>query len=237
MGDPRGLAPMLVSEHALPQDQNAQDGPQHQSVASPLDQLLEELVQYQPLGNAQTPLTTDISSKNQPLGNCTSGNTPAQYLPSGEGRTSRNIAGAPLTQPFSGDGDAGIPAALLVHDMATPRRQVGSRCRMWAVGQHNRLQTSANVLPAARAVTNSAVVKHDCNKWSNRNSHCAFVDAQCVNGGVAHDHELHPKQPTDQDAVEYVARQRLRHSGCCRLRDPPHNSKPGSSLHSGPCRR
>ena len=44
-------------------------------------------------------------------------------------------------------------------------------------------------------------------QWSNRNSHCAFVDAQCVNGGVAHDHELHPKQPTDQDAVEYVARQ------------------------------
>ena len=39
VGDPRGLAPVLVSEHALPQDQNAQDGPQHQSVTSPLDQL------------------------------------------------------------------------------------------------------------------------------------------------------------------------------------------------------
>ena len=26
--------------------------------------------------------------------------------------------------------------------------------------------------------------------------------------GVAHDHELHPKQPTDQDSVEAVARQR-----------------------------
>ena len=32
-----------------------------------------------------------------------------------------------------------------------------------------------------------------------------------------------PKQPTDQDAVKFVARQRirLRHSGCSRLRDPP----------------
>ena len=29
-----------------------------------------------------------------------------------------------------------------------------------------------------------------------------------INGGVAHDHEVHPKQPLDQDSVEHAARQR-----------------------------
>ena len=40
------------------------------------------------------------------------------------------------------------------------------------------------------------------------NSQRAYVHARCVNGGVAHDHELHPKQPADQDAVDAVAHQR-----------------------------
>ena len=40
-------------------------------------------------------------------------------------------------------------------------------------------------------------------QWSNRNSQCACVHAQC--GGVAHDRELHPMHPTDQDGVETVA--------------------------------
>ena len=45
-------------------------------------------------------------------------------------------------------------------------------------------------------------------QWSNRHPQRAYVHAQCVNGSVAHDQELHPKQPTDPDAVEAVARQR-----------------------------
>ena len=35
-----------------------------------------------------------------------------------------------------------------------------------------------------------------------------IVHAHCIIGGVAHDHELHPKTPTDQDAVEAMTRQR-----------------------------
>ena len=45
-------------------------------------------------------------------------------------------------------------------------------------------------------------------QWGNRqtNHHC--VHAHCVNGGLGHDHELFPKQATDQDAVDAVTRQR-----------------------------
>ena len=45
-------------------------------------------------------------------------------------------------------------------------------------------------------------------QWSNRqtNNHC--VHAHCVNGGLGHDHELHPKQAGDQESVDAVARQR-----------------------------
>ena len=35
-----------------------------------------------------------------------------------------------------------------------------------------------------------------------------YVHAHCTDGGVAHDQELHPKKPTDQDVVAAVARQR-----------------------------
>ena len=109
------------------------DGPQHQSATSPLDQPHGAPVQYQPSGNDPSPLATETGSQYQPIGNGTSGTTPAQYLSSGEGHTSRNIAKAQLTQLISPDDDAEMPAAPLVHDITTPRRQVGGRCRKWAV--------------------------------------------------------------------------------------------------------
>ena len=83
---------------------------------------------------------------------------------------------------------------LSVRDIATPRRQVGGRCRKWA----------ASCLCGQQFGHGEARLQ----QWSNRTSQRAYDHAQCVNGGVAHDHELHPKQPTDQDAVEYVTRQR-----------------------------
>ena len=68
---------------------------------------------------------------------------------------------------------------------------------------HNRRLTDAGAPPAACADSNSRL-----RQWSNRNSQRAYVHAQCITGGVAHDHEFHPKQPTDRGAVESVARQR-----------------------------
>ena len=41
----------------------------------------------------------------------------------------------------------------------------------------------------------------------SRNQH-HYVHAHCVNGGLGHDHELHPKLADDQDAVDVVTRQR-----------------------------
>ena len=83
-------------------------------------------------------------------------------------------------------------AAPLVHDFATPRRQVGGRCRKWAVSTQQ--TTNASVLPAACVVSNSAMVKR-LQQWSNRNSLRANVHSQRVHGGVAHDHELHQSNP------------------------------------------
>ena len=45
-------------------------------------------------------------------------------------------------------------------------------------------------------------------QWGNRQTNHHYVHAHCVNGGLGHDHELFPKQATDQDAVDAVTRQR-----------------------------
>ena len=125
---------MLVSEHvqqlqsasslSSPQEQKAQAGTQHQPVTSPLDQPIEGSVQYQPFGNDQTSLTTETSSQYHPLGNGTSGTTPAQYLPFGEGHTSDDIAEAQLTHHISRDDDAEIPAAHFARDIAADPARV-----------------------------------------------------------------------------------------------------------------
>ena len=67
---------------------------------------------------------------------------------------------------------------------------------------HNRLQTCANVLPAACAVSNSAMVKRVCNNGLTVTLNVPTFMLSVSNGGVAHDHGLHPKQPADQDAVD-----------------------------------
>ena len=45
-------------------------------------------------------------------------------------------------------------------------------------------------------------------QWGNRQTNNHYVHAHCVNGGLGHDHELHPKVADDQEAVEAVTRQR-----------------------------
>ena len=151
-------------------------------------------------------MTTETSSQYQPLGNGTSGTIRAQYLPSREGHISQNIAEAQLTLPVSRDDDAEMPAAPVAHDIATPRRHTGPQ----VASQHTTddRQTKLRLLRhlwlavCTWRSTAATVVKPQLST-----SQRAYVHARCANGG-AHDHELHPKQPTDQDAVEAVARQR-----------------------------
>ena len=45
-------------------------------------------------------------------------------------------------------------------------------------------------------------------QWSNRQTNHHHEHAHCVNGGLGHDHELHPKLADDQKAVDAVTRQR-----------------------------
>ena len=141
---PRSLADVLVSEQSqqssssgltLPQ-QNQQAGSQTQS-ASSLDQQQNGLVQYQPSGSNLEPLTTNALGQYQPAGN---NETPLAR----DDLNSDVIVNAQLTHLISRDdatqgqdvphvSDVLMPDVPAVHDIATPRRTVGGRCRKWCV--------------------------------------------------------------------------------------------------------
>ena len=114
--------------------------------------------------------------------------------------------------------------------------QIGGRCRKWCISTQ---PTSDKRKCAACCVCGQQFSHGEARfqQWGNRESNNAYFHAHCVDGGVGHDHELHPKQPLDQEAVESVARQResvIKASG--RHRGPPAlRPGPGSSLHSFPC--
>ena len=135
---------MLVSEQGqqssssclkLPQ-QNQQAGTQMQS-ASSLDQLQNGLVQYQPSGSNPEPPTANALGQYQPAGN---NETPLAR----DDLNSDAIVDAQLTHLISRDdatqgqdapnvSDVPMPDAPTVHDIATPRRTVGGRCRKWCI--------------------------------------------------------------------------------------------------------
>ena len=68
---------------------------------------------------------------------------------------------------------------------------------------HNLPQVNASVLPATCVEYDSRL-----QQWGNRETNHHYIHAHCVNGGLGHDHELFPKQATDQDEVDAVTRQR-----------------------------
>ena len=86
-----------------------------------------------------------------------------------------------------------------VHDIATPKRMIGGRCRKWCISAQ---PTSDKRRCAACSLCGQqfshAEPRHP--KWSNRQTNNHYVNAHCVNGGLGHDHEVHPKQAGDQEA-------------------------------------
>ena len=179
---PRNPASVLASEHkqqsptstlTLPQQQDDQIGLQTQSATSLLDQTEGAQVQYQPSGKDQASLPMRVQVQYRPSG--------IDLTPSAEeASNSTAIVDAQMTPPTSRDDDgqmqdaprtddAPMPEALAVHDIATPRRQVGGRCRKWVIGTqqtsaaHSRLQTNKNMLPAVCVVSNLATEKRVCN--------------------------------------------------------------------------
>ena len=210
------LVDVLVSEQGqqssssglrLPQ-QSQQAGTQTQSAFS-MDHLQNGLVQ--PSGSNPEPPTANALGQYQPAGN---NETPL----AGEDLNSDVIVNAQLTHLISRDDapqgqDApnvpGVPMpdAPAVHDIATPRRIIGGRCRKWCISAQpasGKRKCAACNLCGIRFTHGEARLQ----QWGNRETNHHYVHAQCVSGRLGHDHELFPKQATDQDAVDAVSRQR-----------------------------
>ena len=103
--------------------------------------------------------------------------------------------------------DVLMPDVPAVHDIATPRRITGGRCRKWCISAQpasGERKCAACNLCGIRFTHGEARLQ----QWGNRQTNHHYVHAHCVNGGLGHDHELFPKQATDRDAVDAVTRQR-----------------------------
>ena len=194
---------MLVSEQGqhssssglrLPQ-QSQQAGSQTQSVSS-MNQLQTLWVSTSRLGPTRSRLQC----------------MPGQYQPARNNETplaredlnSDAIVDSQLTHFISRDdasqgqdaphaSDVPMPDSPTVHDIATPRRTIGGRCRKWCISA----QPPAFTHGEARL-----------QQWGNHQTNNHHVHAHCVNGGLGHDHELNPKVADDQEAVDAVTRQR-----------------------------
>ena len=176
-----------------------------------MDQPQNGLIQYQPTGTNPEPPTVRTPGQYQPAGN---NETPL----AGEDLNSDAIVDAQLTHLISRDdalqgqdapnaSDVPMPDAPTVHDIATPRRTVGGRCRKWCISAQpasGKRKCAACNLCGIRFTQGEARLQ----QWGNRDTNHHYVHAHCVNGGLGHDHELFPKQATDQDAVDAVTRQR-----------------------------
>ena len=190
----------------LPQQQNQQAGTQTQ-LASSLDQPQSGSVQYQPSGSNPEPPTTDALGQYQLTGN---NETPLA--------NSNVIVNAQLTHLISRDDaaqgqdapnvpDVLMPDAPAVHDIATPKSTIGGRCRKWCISAQptsGKRKCAACNLCGIRFTQGEARLQ----QWGSRETNHHYVHAHCVNGGLGHDHELHPKLTGDQDAVDAVTRQR-----------------------------
>ena len=100
-----------------------------------------------------------------------------------------------------------MPDVPAVHDIATPRRTIGGRCRKWCISAQpasGKRKCAACCMCGIRFTHGEARLQ----QWGNRETNHNYVHAHCVNGGLGHDHELHTKLADDQEAVGAVTRQR-----------------------------
>ena len=109
--------------------------------------------------------------------------------------------------PFPQSDSVSFSDAPTVHDIATPRRTIGGRCRKWCISAQppaGKRKCAACSMCGIRLTLGKARLQ----QWGNRQTNNHYVHAHCVNGGLGHDHELHPKVADDQEAVDAVTRQR-----------------------------
>ena len=129
----------------------------------------------------------------------------------GDDLNSNATVNAQLTHLISRDdaaqGQDAPTDAPAVHDIATPRRNIGGRCRKWCISA----QPASGKRKCAACNLCGIQFSHGearLQQWGNRETNHHYVHAHCVNGGLGHDHEVCPKQARYQDAVDAVTRQR-----------------------------
>ena len=149
-----------------------------------MDQLQNGLVQYQPSGTPEPP-TANALGQYQPAGN---NETPLAR----EDLNSDAIVNAQLTHLISRDdapqgqdapnaSDVPMPAAPTVHDIATPRRTIGGRCRKWCISAQppaGKRKCAACSMCGIRFTHGEARLQ----QWGNRKTNNHYVHAHCVNG-------------------------------------------------------
>ena len=95
------------------------------------------------------------------------------------------------------------------HDIATPRRSIGGRCRKWVVSTQGPSLTNKRKCAACMTCSKQFTPGEPrLQQWGCRDTQRAYVHALCITGGLKTDHELLPKNPTDTEARNSVARQR-----------------------------
>ena len=85
-----------------------------------------------------------------------------------------------------------MPDVPAVHDIDTPRRTIGGRCRKWCISAQppaGKRKCAACSMCGTRFTHGEARLQQWCNSQTNNH----YVHAHCVNAGLGHDHELHPK--------------------------------------------
>ena len=84
--------------------------------------------------------------------------------------------------------DALMPDASTVHDIATPRRMMGGRCRKWCIISQPaswKRKCAACCMCGTRFAHGEARLQ----QWGNRETNHHYVHAHCVDGGLGHHHE------------------------------------------------
>ena len=93
---------------------------------------------------------------------------------------------AQLTHPISSAEDVDMqpnPATPRpdMHDITTPRRSIGGRCRKWVVSTQDPSLTSKRTCAACTMCTKQFTAREThLQQWGNRNTQRAYVHAQCV---------------------------------------------------------
>ena len=138
----------------------------------------------------------------------------AQYQQTGDCRIAHIIETAQPTHLISSAEDADMqpnPATPRpeAHDIATPRRSIGGRCRKWVVSTQDPSLTNKHTCAACTICSKQFTPGEPrLQQWGCTDVQRSYVHAQCIKGGLKTSHEFVSKNSTDIEAKEAVIRLR-----------------------------